>query len=102
MERIRTYEEARDEALHIIASAITRDEFYDIFLDLIERAYYDIEEGCNIDDVIDEAIDTGLIYSDDEWEVYRHYCDIGESANIMYEWLHVDIYHCIVEFIKEA
>ncbi len=63
------------------------DRFFDIIADLIDR----VEDFSNEEEIW-EAIDSGLIYTRDQWEVYMHYCDMGDSTDKMYESLFSDIF----------
>ena len=60
-----------------------RDAFIDVFFDLCERAFaiYDDREGGDLYDIASDAIDNGLIYSADQWEVLRHYSASVDRAN---------------------
>ena len=49
------------------------DAFFDLVEDIIDR----IDEDDFFDDRLEavwDAIDSGLIYYDDQWEVLKHYC----------------------------
>jgi hypothetical protein len=63
------------------------DKFFDIIADLIDR----VDDFSNEEEIW-EAIDAGLIYTRDQWEVYMHYCDMGDSTDKMYESLFGDIF----------
>lgn len=63
------------------------DKFFDIIADLVDR----VEDFSNEEEIW-EAIDSGLIYTRDQWEVYMHYCDMGDSTDKMYEGLFGDIF----------
>ena len=63
------------------------DRFFDVIADLIDRV-----EDFSDEEEIWEAIDSGLIYTRDQWEVYMHYCDMGDSTDKMYESLFGDIF----------
>ena len=45
------------------------DAFREVVVDLIER----VDDFENLDDSIYSAIDEGLIYNEDQWEVMKHY-----------------------------
>ena len=50
------------------------DDFFDLVDDIIDR----IDEDDFISDSYEavwEAIDNGVIYYDDQWEILKHYCD---------------------------
>ena len=72
-----------------------RDEFREVFIDLLKRAEANVEPGEDISEAIWLAIDEGLIYTSDQWEVYRYYCDMGEEKEAMYDGLFSDIYMCL-------
>ena len=63
------------------------DRFFDVIADLVDR----VEDFSNEEEIW-EAIDSGLIYTRDQWEVYMHYCDMGDSTDKMYESLFGDIF----------
>lgn len=51
-----------------------------------------------IEDAIDDALNTALIYTDDEWEMLKIYCTPRNcDYNNAYEDLWVDIYNLIEE-----
>lgn len=70
----------------------TTDKMIDLVIDLVERAIDRIEEGEDKDEAINEAIDDGMIYTDDQWTAYRFYCDMGDDVNNMWEGLYNTIY----------
>lgn len=72
-----------------------RGEFREVFINLLERAEANTEPGEDISDAIFIAIDEGLIYTDDQWEVYRHYCNMGDPVENMYDDLYNDLYMCL-------
>lgn len=51
-----------------------RDEFFDVVDDVLTGI-----ENLGDDDCIMQGISDNLIYSDDEWEVLRHYCSAQEA-----------------------
>lgn len=54
------------------------DSFFDLVTDLIDR----IDEEDFAEDeyeAIWQAIDEGLIYTEDQWEVLKHYCTPAEA-----------------------
>ena len=63
--------------------------------DLIDRAKSLIEEGHDADDAVSEAIDEGLIYTDDIFALAQHYGSIDDSTLLesYYEDLYSDIYN---------
>ena len=61
-----------------------RDKFFDLMVDLAESAIDQIDSGDDIDEAVHDVIDNGMIYSDDQWEAYRYYCDMGDDQNIMW------------------
>lgn len=66
----------------------------DIIDDLVDRAKSLIEEGQDASDAVSEAIDAGLIYTDDIFALAQHYGSIDDSALIesYYDDLYNDIY----------
>lgn len=92
MENIKTREELSKKAFNkvFLTSAFCTDEFVDLFLNLIDRVYdTDIED---LDERIDQAINEGMIYTCDQWVAYRHYCDMGDPVDQMWEGLYNDLY----------
>ena len=77
------------------------DKFYEIIYDLVDRADGYLDNDDDIEEAINVAIDTGMIYTDDQWEAYRHYCDIGDDQNIMWEGLWNDLYSIVSDLIEE-
>lgn len=66
-------------------------KFFDIVEDLVERVFDMTEEDP--DDEIWDAIDQGLIYYDDQWEVLKYYCTPQDANfNEALEELYNDIY----------
>ena len=51
------------------------DEFFDLADDIIDRI--DEDDFINGDsyEAVWEAIDNGVIYYDDQWEILKHYCN---------------------------
>ena len=41
-----------------------RDKFLDLMVDLAERAVDDVDDSMDIDEAVNDAIDTGMIYTD--------------------------------------
>ena len=78
-----------------------RDKFLDLMVDLAERAVDDVDDSMDIDEAVNDAIDTGMIYTDDQWEAYRHYCDMGDDQNIMWEGLWNDLYSIVSDYLGE-
>ena len=77
------------------------DKFLDLMVDLAERAVDGVDDDMDIDQAVNDAIDIGMIYTDDQWEAYRHYCDIGDDQNIMWEGLWNDLYSIVFDLIEE-
>lgn len=68
-----------------------RDEMYDLMLNLTDRALSWLDDGSDIDGAVQQAIDDGMIYNDDQWTAYRHYCRIGDGEDAMWEGLYNDL-----------
>lgn len=67
----------------------------DVFVDLVDRA---MMEDCEDSyECVSQAIDEGLIYTNDQWTMYRFYCDMGDPVEQMYEGLLNDL----VEIVEE-
>ena len=64
----------------------TDDEFLDLIAELLDR----VEDFSNEQEVW-EAVDSGMIYTKDQWTAYMHYCDMGDPAENMWEGLMGDM-----------
>lgn len=64
----------------------TDDEFLNLIAELLDR----VEDFSNEQEVW-EAVDSGMIYTKDQWTAYMHYCDIGDPAENMWESLMGDM-----------
>lgn len=73
----------------------------DVIADLVDRAQSLIDDGNygDVDDCIRQAIDDGLIYSRDIWDLAEHYGVVDDSELIerYYEELFNDIYSQVEE-----
>jgi len=69
--------------------------------DLVERATSMIDEGEDVDDAVRQAIDDGLIYTDDIYELAKHYGSLNDSDIIesYYEDLYSDVYSQVEDYI---
>lgn len=67
------------------------DNFFDIADDIIDRI--DEDDFINEDsyDAVSKAVDEGLIYTNDQWEVLKHYCNPSDA----------DFDYAIEEFIND-
>lgn len=74
------------------------DAFMDVIDDLVERAMD--TDSDDIDEAISQAIDDGLIYNKDIWEVREHY-EPAEITEQTYEDLYGDLY-AIVSSLKDS
>lgn len=76
----------------------------DIFEDLIDRAKSNIDDGYDIDEAIAQAIDDGLIYTDDIISLGQYYGVIDDSKIIsdMYDDLSGDMYSRVEEYLNES
>lgn len=54
-------------------------EFLKIAEDLAERAESYQEEGHDITEAINQALEDGLIYTKDQWEVLAYYCTPSDA-----------------------
>ena len=67
-------------------------EFLKIAEDIAERAESYQEEGHDIEDAISQAIDDGLIYTRDQWEVMAYYCGPKDADfNFTIEQFYTDL-----------
>lgn len=64
----------------------TDDKFLDLVADLVDR----VEDFTNEQEIW-EAVDSGMIYTDDQWTAYKHYCQMGDPADNMWEGLMSDM-----------
>ena len=64
----------------------TDDKFLDLIADLLDR----VDDFSNEQEVW-EAVDSGMIYTQDQWTAYMHYCDMGDPAENMWEGLMSDM-----------
>ena len=88
-------------AIMDVAGSYT-DAYIDLMLDLVDRAKSMIEiDEYEFNEAINQAIDDGMIYTDDQWTAYRHYCDMGDDPQIMWDGLFNDLYS-IVEKVLET
>ena len=71
----------------------------DIIRDLVDRAKSYVDDGHSIDDAIAHAIDDGLFYTADVFDLAEHYgvIDDGELIEKFYEDLYNDIYNEVLE-----
>jgi len=58
-------------------------EFLKIAEDIADRAESYQQEGHDIEEAVSQAIDDGLIYTRDQWEVLAYYCT-PEGADFGY------------------
>lgn len=75
----------------------------DVIQDLIDRAELIVDEGKDADDAVREAIDEGLIYSEDVVALGLHYGVIDDSQVIddIYESLFNDMYKDVSDYAEE-
>lgn len=71
----------------------------DVINDLVDRAKLWLEDGHTIEDAVIGAIDDGLIYSRDIWDLAEHYgvIDDIELIDKYYDYLYEDIYNKLAE-----
>lgn len=78
----------------------------DVIADLVDRAQSLIDDGNygDVDDCVRQAIDDGLIYSRDIWDLAEHYGVVDDSELIerYYEELFNDIYSQVEEREKKT
>ena len=75
----------------------------DVIDDLVDRAISKIDDGEDLDDAIMEAIDEGLIYSKDIYDLLEHYGSIEDSEILSsyYDDLYSDIYSQVSDYIPD-
>lgn len=82
------------------------DAFFDLVVDLVDRAISDLEmedhdESEDLYQTVAGAVDEGLVYTRDEWEVLKHYCSPANAdLQIATEDLISDVVS-IVDSIKD-
>lgn len=79
------------------------DRFFDVMSDLVERTMneIDVEDADDINEAIQTAIEEGLFYNIDEWEIKKHYEDpnIGERT---YNLLISDISKIVEKIVEDS
>lgn len=73
----------------------------DILDDLVERAVMNYKEGNDIEEAIQEAIDEGLMYTDDILSLAGRYIDASEVLRLYYEDLFDELYDGVKEELGE-
>lgn len=68
--------------------------YVDVLNDIVERAVSGMEDGMDIDDAVSDAIDTGMIYTDDQMAVADHFgtLDVGRAFEDAYEDFYNEVY----------
>lgn len=69
-------------------------DFVEVLVDLVDRALMNKDEGYDIEEAVQDAIDSGLIYHKDIWTVKANYED-STLADETYESLYTDIYSIV-------
>ena len=69
-------------------------DYGDVLNDIVERAVMGMEEGMDIDEAVTDAIDTGMIYTDDQMAVADHFgtLDVESAFNDALEDFYNEIY----------
>lgn len=69
--------------------------YVDVLNDIVERAVMGMEDGMDIDDAVSDAIDSGMIYTDDQMAVADHFgtLDVGRAFEDAYEDFYSEVYH---------
>ena len=78
-------------------------ECEDLIDDIVDSAKSIIEDGYSEDDAVRDAIDNGLIYTDDVYTFARHYGSISDSELIesFYDDLYNDVYSRVQGYANE-
>lgn len=85
-----------------LARKKVNEDFNDETLDdLVERAVMEYEEGHDIEEAVNYAIDEGLIYTDDIFALAGRYLDASEVLGLYYEELFDELYGAVEEKLKE-
>ena len=81
-----------------------KESWGDVYQDLIDRAESWIDDGYELEEAVNRALDDGLIYTDDIIELGVHYgvIDGSQVVNDMYEDLFNDIYGEVSDYYDEA
>lgn len=81
-----------------------KESWGDVYEDLVDRAKSWIDDGYDLDEAVNRALDDGLIYTSDIMELGFHYGVINDSQIIsdMYEDLYSDIYGEVSDYYDES
>lgn len=74
-------------------------DILDLASDLVNRFELDYEPGDDIDETLMHALDDGLIYSADQWEMIMYYCT-PQYAN--YDDAFESFYSDLLEIISKS
>lgn len=68
--------------------------YVDVLNDIVERAVMGMDEGMDVDDAVSDAIDSGMIYTDDQMAVADHFgtLDVGRAFEDAYEDFYNEVY----------
>ena len=53
-------------------------------------------------DAVNDALDNGMIYTEDQWTAYRMYCEMGDNPDIMWEGLFNDVYSIVNHMVEDT
>lgn len=65
-------------AIYDALGNIYNDDFYELIKDIVERAWYYVEEDTTEDDLWDivyRAMDDGMMYTENQWTMLKEYCE---------------------------
>ena len=81
-----------------------KESWGDVYQDLVDRAKSWIDDGDDLDEAVNRALDDGLIYTSDIIELGVHYgvIDGSQVVSDMYEDLFNDIYSEVSDYYDEA
>lgn len=97
--------------INSVVGHIYDDKFYDLIKDIIERALSNIDEESTNDVLVDdeklntivwEAMDEGMIYTDDQWTMLHEYCTPQEvDFDTAWSDMIADVERCVKEILTQ-
>ena len=78
-------------------------DYGDVLNDIVERAVLGMEDGMDIDDAVSDAIDSGMIYTEDQMAVAEHFgtLDVESAFSDAYEDFYNEIYQEVEDQMPE-
>ena len=78
------------------------NDMVDLIYDLVDRALDNAKYNGDVWDACMQAIDEGMIYTEDQWKAYQYYCDMGDDKDIMWESLIEDVFRVTSEMLENG